>query len=143
MLRNDLNPTLIFAENHEDPITGKILTNLIPKLKELGYECFFEESPLKTLEEQNTYQEQLEQTYQELNKQFVEYGLNNHDPLGIFEYASIQVKRLNITNLDQFITLHSLISENISMRFARHAAHNANKKFYEKLLEAGLGCVIN
>lgn len=38
------HPTLIFAEDHGDPITGKILIELLPKLKSLGY-VFYDEIP--------------------------------------------------------------------------------------------------
>lgn len=34
------HPTLIFAENHEDPILGRVLLKLLPKLKALNYSVY-------------------------------------------------------------------------------------------------------
>ena len=39
-----LLPNIIFAENHQDPITGKILEKILPNLIALGYRCFFDEA---------------------------------------------------------------------------------------------------
>jgi len=38
-------PRLIFFEQHDDPTCGRILAKLLPKLKELGYDCFYDEVP--------------------------------------------------------------------------------------------------
>lgn len=38
-------PHLIFTEDHWEPMTGKVLEKLTPKLKELGYVYFYDEMP--------------------------------------------------------------------------------------------------
>lgn len=55
-------PKIIFAEDHLNPITAKVLNKLVPKLKELGYETFLDEKAegstlqdyLKSIEEDNS-----------------------------------------------------------------------------------------
>ena len=101
MLRQDthLNPILIFGEDHYDPITGKILARLCPKLQSLGYKCFFDEMPKgPTLENQIKALENDDQLYQELNKQFNECGLTINNDSDLEKFVLQTLAKQSITN---------------------------------------------
>lgn len=67
---------LIFVEDHLDPATTKIITKLLPELKELkslenplGYECFFAEQPPGSIEsEDGTLEEAIQKKLVSFNR---------------------------------------------------------------------------
>lgn len=90
MMRKTTMPTLIFSEAHADPIVMKILLKMVPELKALGYEIFFEEAPQGfTVQDVNReFQRSIDQ-YELLKKDFSMSGLDITDDNVINKFISM------------------------------------------------------
>lgn len=127
-------PKLIFAENHSDPITKKILAKLAPKLKKLGYECFFDEYPPNTtLKSAINEMEEWENQFHNLKKAFENNKLDINKPDDLISYALIIANKTKIDFLEIMKELKSLI--------IRRDGRLAYKNLYETLQENSLSYV--
>ena len=118
-------PRLIFSEFHTDPGTAKILFKLVPVLKKLGYEHFFNERSERTLENEISCGKNIERNYFELVKDFHDAGLditNREDQLS-FCMARYKSKEMIVS------TMHKIIET-----VGAHRADTEYQKFYESLL---------
>lgn len=129
-------PILVFAESHEDPITGVLLKKLTPKLKSLGYSSFLDENGDKL----SAYGlidtlERAENAYRKLSERFDQYGLcitdKNHIEIFILQCLIDQ----GINDHTLLLILLSNFLVDISETIARYPANVTFKAFLHTLIE--------
>lgn len=126
-----LTPAFIFVEKSNDPIIGRILTKLAPKLKAIGYECFFDKTPRgSTLEEQIALIEKNEQIYNELEKQFQAHNLDISNKQHLEKFVLLTIMSMGIS-LVKYSTSDFLI--NIGQLIDHHSAALTFKTFLQTL----------
>ncbi len=129
-------PTLIFAESHEDPITGKILAKLASELKTLGYEVFFDEMPESgNLESSMKELEASEELYQIHRQEFLKFGINieNKNALSQYLIALVVYGIININAMPPSDVLNST-----EVTIARRSAGLTFKTFLLELKNNGI-----
>jgi hypothetical protein len=84
-------PHIILGEIHSDPICSKILTKLIPKLKEFGYTYFFDErtEQIETILE---YIDRKALEYKKYENEFKKFGLEFSKENAIEFYSNFLLK---------------------------------------------------
>lgn len=82
-------PSVIFAENHTDPVLGRVLTRLTPRLKAMTYDQFLDEKGQEvTLESRLQANEDEQLRYQNLASLFKKHHLDIRNPADVARLAS-------------------------------------------------------